>query len=140
MYRSIVVGALMAFAASPASAQFTTFVSPPKKDSVAATAAAATATPAKRDSVQRVALGNMKTWVDSVAGTTGTAAAVITPVDSTTKAVTTPAVAPEPRPAPTTFSNGAVAPATASMLPALALLGLAALSLGTLMLAGRPQR
>ncbi|MDB4907328.1 MAG: hypothetical protein JWO05_2112 [Gemmatimonadetes bacterium] len=139
MSRSIVLGVFMALAASPASAQFTTFVSPPKKDSIAAAAAAVASTPAKRDSVQRVALGNMKTWVDSVAGTTGSTATVAAPLDSTTT-VTTPAPAAAPRPAQTTFTNGAVAPATASMLPALALLGLAALSLGTLMLAGRPQR
>ncbi len=139
MVRSIVLGVALALAASPASAQFTTFVSPAKKDSMTAATAAGPMTPAKRDSVQRVALGNMKTWVDSVAGTKG----VVTPIaiDTVTTATTSAAaMAPSAPPATSSFSNGSIAPATASLLPTFALLGLAALSLGTLMLAGRPPR
>lgn len=111
------------FAASalivPASlqAQITTFVAPARKavtDSAKAAVVAANAT--HSDSVARMSLTNMKAWVDSAAG-------VPTPTEvasaDTTAPVQPPATTANPANATstTTFSNGAIAPNTASPLP-----------------------
>jgi LPXTG-motif cell wall-anchored protein len=110
-----------------ASAQFTTFVAPPRKvvaDSTPTTVAAK----ARADSVARMSLTDMKTWVDSAAGTS-------TQVASATD-TTMAAAAPAPQVpggnahSTTTFSNGAIAPNTASPLPAYLAAGLAMFSVG----------
>lgn len=134
MLRSRLALVLIAVFPAVASAQFTTFVPPvAKTDSVKAAAVAQTQ--AARDSITHTTLTNMKAWVDSAAGTvattTDTMAAGTTPVPGTTSAASTSAT--------TSFSNGALAPNTASPLPLIALVGLAALSLGTVLLAGRPR-
>lgn len=125
--RSLAVLTFLAIAPVSVRAQITTYVPPaPHGDSVRAAIVAEQK--AQTDSATTQSLANMKTWVDSAAG--------VTAPDTATAQV---AVA-EPRPTPpltTTFSNGAVAPETASPLPLIALVGLAALSLGTVMLAGR---
>ena len=112
------------------SAQFTTFVAPPRKvvaDSTPTTVAAK----ARADSVARMSLTDMKTWVDSAAGTSTQVATA----NDTTMAAANPS-APTPQ-APsanahstTTFSNGAIAPNTASPLPAYLAAGLTMFSIG----------
>lgn len=133
MLRSRLALVLIALFPAVASAQFTTFVPPvAKTDSVKAAAVAQTR--AARDSITHTTLTNMKAWVDSAAGTVAT-------TTDTMAAATTPAPgsAAASSSGTTSFSNGAVAPNTASPLPLIALVGLAALSLGTVILAGRPR-
>lgn len=133
MLRSRLALVLIALFPAVASAQFTTFVPPvAKTDSVKAAAVAQTK--AARDSITHTTLTNMKAWVDSAAGT------VATTTDTMAASSTaTPASAAASSSGTTSFSNGALAPNTASPLPLIALVGLAALSLGTVLLAGRPR-
>jgi hypothetical protein len=115
-----------------ASAQFTTFVAHPPRavDSAGIPAVALTdsARRAQSDSANRVAITNMKTWVDSAALAAGTRvpASIDTSavtIDSTTRTVTT--------------SDGMVAPATGSPLPTLILGALAAILAGLTVLRRR---
>ena len=117
-----------------ASAQITTFVPPPRKvDSVKQAIVAEQRT--KTDSVARMTLTDMKAWVDSAAGVAETVGVV---VDTAAPATPVPV---KPRPpvgaTTTTFSDGAVAPDTASPLPLLALAGLVSLIAGVVLLSGR---
>ena len=132
--------ALAALTPAASNAQFTTFISPTRPNTDSAKAATVAVQRARTDSSARASITNMKAWVDSAAGVAQTA-----PVDTTQLEPSTPAMTPPP-PVPTTsrstsattsFSNGAVAPATASYLPLIALLGLASLSIGIVLLAGR---
>ncbi len=123
---------LVLVAALPAVAptQFTTYIAPRKQVDTAKAPTVAQAK-AKADTAARQALTNMKAWVDSAAGRS-------MPAESTSvAAVDTSAGEVTPSRPVTTFRNGSTAPATASDLPTLALIGFAALSLGTVMLAGR---
>lgn len=133
--RAFIALVLLAVAPAAASAQFTTYIAPPKKVDTARTPTVAQAK-ATADSATRATLGNMKAWVDSAAGVTvppeSTAVAMAT-ADTDAVSTTTQTTTRET----TTFRNGAPAPQTASDLPMLALIGFAALSLGTVMLAGR---
>ena len=119
------------------SAQFTTFVAPPRKvavDSAPKTVAAK----ARADSVARMSLTDMKTWVDSAAGTsTQVASATDTTLASANAAApASPASSGNAR-TTTTFSNGAIAPNTASPLPAYLVAGLASFSAGLFLLRRR---
>lgn len=125
-----------------ASAQFTTFVAPPRQAKVdSAPAAIVAAQMARTDSATRMTLSDMKAWVDSAAGVTPTGSVTVT-ADTTASPVqpTVPSVPEKTPSATTTFSDGAVAPDTASPLPALALGGVMLLLLGGVMLRLRPMR
>lgn len=129
-HRSHLVALLAVFVPALASAQFTTFVAPASR-SDSAHAAVVAEQKAHADSITHTTLTNMKAWVDSAAGvsvaqTDSAQAAEGVVATTTTKTKTT-----------TSFADGAVAPETASPLPLIALVGLAALSLGTVLLAGR---
>lgn len=141
----------IALAAAPAAAQFTAAVVPPKK-------LAKVDTMTVRDSVRQAQqqlatrLTDMRTWVDSaasaIAARTGTAPADTAQAaaganDSTTVAageVAQPSIVdttragaaapPQKTDKTERFRNGAPAPATATPLPLLALLGAAAVVLG----------
>ena len=119
---------LVAIAPAYAAAQFTTFI-PPKKTPDSVKAATVAVQRAKADSITTAALTNMKTWVDSAAG-------VVVPTDS--------ASAVDRLTADTTHVGaGMRAPATASELPLVALVGLAAFGIGGLLLgpsAGKRKR
>jgi hypothetical protein len=130
-YRAaLLILAVAALVPASATAQFTTFVSPPRPNADSAKAATV-AQRAAGDSIAHTTLTNMKAWVDSAAGVVETPADTTTlPAESRTTTTAT---------ATTSFNDGAVAPATASILPLLALLGLASLSLGIVMLARRPR-
>jgi LPXTG-motif cell wall-anchored protein len=112
------------------SAQFTTFVAPPRKvvvDSTPTTVAAK----ARADSVARMSLTDMKSWVDSAAGTsTQVASANDTTMAAANVAAPMPQVPSGDAHSTTTFSNGAIAPNTASPLPAYVAAGLAMFSVG----------
>jgi hypothetical protein len=134
--RALLALVLLAVAPAAASAQFTSYIAPQKKVDTAKPPTVAQAK-ATADSVTRASLTNMKAWVDSAAG-------IAAPVDSTAVTAaapldtsTVPALPRHQERIATTFRNGATAPATASELPMLALIGFAALSLGTVILAGR---
>ena len=119
------------------SAQFTTFVAPPRKAAVDSSPTTVAAK-ARADSVARMSLTDMKTWVDSAAGTSTQVAST----SDTTMAAANAAVATTQAPGgnartTTTFSNGAIAPNTASPLPAYLAAGLASFSVGLMLLTRR---
>jgi len=129
--------ALLTPAALPA--QFTTFVAPPRK------AAADSAKPsvvavakARADSVSRMSLTDMKAWVDSAAGTTKPALSAtdtaMTRADTLVATTSTPSATAHTT---STFSNGAIAPNTATSLPTLLVAGLLSLTAGLLLLRRR---
>ena len=134
-YRFLFAFALIAGSSSAASAQFTTFIPPQTKAADSAKTAVATQQRVRTDSIQRVQLTNMKTWVDSAAGVVAPPVATKadslmgSPPDSLTKSQAATDSAP-------TLKSGARAPATASDLPLLALLGAMGLGIGTVLLAG----
>lgn len=123
MFRAVLAGAVLALSASEASAQITTYVAPPRS-AAPSPAVIAAADSARRDSVARVAMTNMAEWVDSASGV-----AVPATVGDT---VNDPG-----RPVTTTFSEGAVAPATASELPLLAAGGVLLLIVGAALVTNR---
>lgn len=124
MVRTVFIGAALMLAANVASAQITTYVAPPRPLAPSPQMVAA-ADSARRDSVDQSAMTNMKVWVDSAAG-------VFVPGhvgDST--------AADPGRPVTTTFEDGSVAPATASTLPTVVLLGAFICMAGAILLASR---
>jgi hypothetical protein len=135
-YRATVLSlALAALTPIASKAQFTTFIAPARPSADSAKAATVAVQRARSDSTAQVSITNMKAWVDSAAGVAPPATAS----ESLQVATTTNATSPTRTTgsATTSFSNGAVAPATASHLPMLALLGLASLSVGIVLVAGR---
>lgn len=119
------------------SAQFTTFVAPPRKAAVDS-APKTIAAKAHADSVARMSLTNMKAWVDSAAGTsTQVASANDTTMAAANATAPAPQVASGNARTTTTFSNGAIAPNTASPLPAYLVAGFASFSVGLFLLRRR---
>jgi LPXTG-motif cell wall-anchored protein len=127
MVRTLFMSAALMLAANVASAQITTYIAPPRPLAPSPLAVAA-GDSARKDSVGQAAIKNMKAWVDSAAGV-----AVPARVGADSLAVVTDTS----RQVTTTFSNGSVAPATASDLPTLAIAGLAVLALGVVLLRNR---
>jgi len=129
--------ALLTPAALPA--QFTTFVAPPRKAaSESAKPSVVAVAKARADSVSRMSLTDMKSWVDSAAGTTKPA---LTATDTAMTSADT-LMAPTPVSSATartttTFSNGAIAPNTATSLPTLLVVGLLSLTAGLVLLRRR---
>jgi hypothetical protein len=124
--RWMVALVLIAAAPAAAAAQFTTFIAPPNpvKDSIKAVVVAEQKV--VLDSITHAQITDMKTWVDSAAGIAAVPA-MDTALGVRTTTQTTTAV-----------SNGVVAPATASPLPFLLVLGGGAMLFG-LALLRRPQ-
>lgn len=119
-------------------AQFTTFIPPQNKAADSAKSAVVVQQRVQADSIMKVKLTDMKAWVDSAAGVAPAPTAASDSLSVSLPAArdsqtTTPAVAKVPSP---TVRNGARAPATASDLPLLALIGAIALAIGTVLLAG----
>lgn len=135
---AVLFSASALLAPAAASAQITTFVAPPRKaavDSVKPTVAQAKA---KADSVARMSVSDMKAWVDSAAGTgTDVATASDTTMAAANAAVTTQQPNANPRSTTTTFSNGAIAPNTATSLPTYFAAGLALFVSGLVLLRRR---
>lgn len=125
MFRAVLAGVALALSAAQAHAQITTYVAP-ARPAAPDPAVVAAADSARKDSISRVAMTDMAEWVDSAAGVT-----VPATVGDTTN---------DPgRPVVTTFSEGAVAPATASDLPMIAVAGAVLLLVGTALIASRPR-
>lgn len=138
-HQSIVVLAFWTLLPATAVGQFTTFVTPPRQR---ADSARAIPTPAQRaataDSTARVAITNMKAWVDSAAGDI-----VVNRADSTgrpvaaTGPVTSGAATPSAE-STAAFRDGARAPDTATWLPLLVLIGAGAVGAGVILVRWRP--
>jgi hypothetical protein len=116
-----------------AGAQFTTFIPPVDRTADSVKAAAVAEQKAQQDSTVATQLTNMKTWVDSAAGLAQTSSPI---ADSLSIAPTPPATAIDT----TTFVNGTRAPATASTLPMLMILGLGLICAGVIVGRGAPER
>jgi hypothetical protein len=127
MVRTLFMSAALMFAANVASAQITTYIVPPRP-LAPSPLAVATADSARKDSVAMANMTNMKAWVDSAAGVT--VPAHVGGVDSS-------ALVNDPGRPVTTFSDGSVAPATASDLPTLAIAGILGLAIGAALLRNR---
>ena len=134
------VAALLTISATSAAAQITTTIVPPKQPP-AAQAAAARREAAAQDSIARVTLTDMKTWVDSAAASLALRPDTGAPVADTTAAAQRPTTPVDTAPAPaqqrpeaeTEFRDGARAPDTATPLPSLALAGGVLIVLGAVM-------
>ena len=121
------------------SAQFTTFVAPPRKDTNSpAKPSVVAVAKARADSASRMSVTEMEAWVDSAAGAKPP---VSTAADTAMANVdTVPTASPTaPQCTTTSFSNGAIAPNTATPLPMLFAAGLALL-VGGLVLFGLRRR
>jgi hypothetical protein len=140
-YSLMVVLAFSTLLPATAAGQFTTYTPPPRPR---ADSAGAPATPAQQraaaDSVARVAITNMKAWVDSAAGdvvvnrtdSTGRPVAAVGPV--TPDPLATPRRDAAGRESTVAFTEGARAPDTATWLPLLVLIGSVAVGAGALLL------
>ena len=126
MFRAALVVAALVCLSSVAGAQITTYIAPPKPVMTPQMVAAADS--ARKDSVAAVATTNMKAWVDSAAGV------------SVPERVGDSTVADPGKPEVTTFSDGTVAPNTASLLPAMGIFGVAAAIAGAAMLMRQTKR
>lgn len=115
--RFLAVAGLFAVAQS-AEAQITTYIAPPRA-SAESKQLVATADSVRKDSLDRATAASMTAWVDSAAGVA---------VPSTIGDSIDPG-----RPV-TSFADGSVAPATASVLPALMLIGVVAFGAGMVLL------
>jgi hypothetical protein len=134
----VIAAALMTPAALPA--QFTTFVAPPRKDSVISKKPSVVAVAkARADSASRMSLTDMKAWVDSAAGTPAPVTAVADTAMATVDTVASPS-AKAAQHTTTSFSNGAIAPNTATALPLLFATGFASLAVGLLLFGLRRRR
>jgi len=134
---AILLAAAIMLTPAVLSAQFTTFVAPPRKAAVDSAPATVAAAKARADSVARMSLTDMKAWVDSAAGTSTQVASAN---DTTLAAANATSTAPAPNGndrTTTTFSNGAIAPNTASPLPAYLAAGLTTFSVGLFLLRRR---
>jgi hypothetical protein len=127
MVRTLFMSAALMLAANVASAQITTYIAPPRP-LAPSPLAVAIADSAKKDSVAQASITNMKAWVDSAAGVTVPARVGV--IDSS-------ALVNDPGRPVTTFSDGSVAPATASDLPTLAIASILGLALGAVLLRHR---
>ena len=128
--RRLLVLAMLASLPGTAAAQFTTFIPPQTKVADSVKAMVAAQQKAQQDSIAQTQLTNMQTWVDSAAGVAPPNAADSLAAGQTATNTSDTAA----------FRNGARAPETASDLPLLAVIGVIALAIGTLLLGGRDAR
>jgi hypothetical protein len=140
-YSAFVVLGFLTLLPATAAGQFTTYTPPRRQVDSARVRPTPAQQQAAADSVARVAITNMKAWVDSAAGDV-----VVNRVDSTGR----PVAAPGPvtsgaagrdsarGESTTAFREGAPAPDTATWLPLLVLVGTGAIGIGALLLQWRP--
>lgn len=140
---TVLAFAFLALAPVVASAQFTTFVAPPRKAAVDSAKALIAEGTARSDSVARLTLTDMKAWVDSAAGTSSNPQVAVADTSLPASQLPNPTpstTAATPASETTTFSNGAIAPDTASLLPVLLASGGLLLLVGGLLLRLRPRK
>ena len=133
----LLAAALMTPATLPA--QFTTFVAPPRKDTVSSKPSVVAVAKARADSASRMSLTDMKSWVDSAAGTPAPVSAVADTAMANVDSVAATASG-TPQRSTTTFSNGAIAPNTATSLPQLFATGFVSIAAGLLIFGFRRRR
>lgn len=123
-------------------AQVTTYITPPRKAAVdtAKPKSPATVAKARADSVARMSISDMKAWVDSAAGNSTPVAVADTALVNVDTVKLPQRSAPAPAHSTTTFSNGAVAPNTATSLPTLLVIGFVMFAAGVLLLIRLPAR
>jgi hypothetical protein len=131
----LVALALIAGMPGLARAQFTTFIPPVDRTADSIKAAVVAEQKAQQDSVVATQVTNMKTWVDSAAGLAPTPVAPVNPTDSVAVATTTTTTRTD-----TALVNGMRAPATASILPLLLVLGLGLIFAGVVISRTEPRR
>lgn len=137
-YQTIVVLAFSTLLPATVAGQFTTFTPPRQRADSVKPAATPEQRAAAADSLARVAITDMKAWVDSAAGDV-----VVNRVDSAGRpvAATGPVTSGVPTPARSestaVFRDGARAPDTATWLPLLVLVGTGAIGVGVLLLRWR---
>ena len=139
-YRRLLVLSLIVGLPAAAAAQFTTFIPPQAKAGDSAKAAVIAQKSAQADTSLNTRLTNLKTWVDSAAGVVApprTAQDSLAPLNPVIPASDSLSMKASDT---ATLKNGARAPATASDLPLLALIGAAALGLGILLLGAGGKR
>lgn len=128
--RAMIAAALLMVAPVALEAQITTLVPPPREPQPVTAAREAADAEARTDSIREVRLGDMREWVDSAAvAIAATPDSVTLEVDSGEVAVEDPPLPRAPEPTEE-FREGAPAPATATRLPVLALVGIGALGIG----------
>ena len=133
MKSKYLVAALLCLTPATAVAQFTGVVTPPKRE--APSPAALQAEAAREDSVTRVALTDMKVWVDSAAASiTAASTASLDSANAVPVAEDSASGVVEPQPATTEFRNGVPAPNTASTLPLLGVIAFGAMGMGAALL------
>jgi phosphotransferase system glucose/maltose/N-acetylglucosamine-specific IIC component len=133
-FRRLLGLALIAGLPGIAHAQFTTFIPPVNKTADSVKAAVVAEQKVQQDSIATAQITNMKTWVDSAAGIVPTPT---TPLDSVNAGAT---VSTTTLDSTTAFANGTRAPATASMLPLLLLVGLGFVGAGVAVMFVEPPR
>lgn len=133
-FRRLIGLALIAGMPGIARAQFTTFIPPVNKTADSIKAAVVAEQKVQQDSVTTAQMTNMKTWVDSAAGLLPTPVTAVDSLGVATKTTTTTTVDS------TMFANGTRAPATASMLPLLLLIGLGFIGAGIAVVFVEPAR
>jgi hypothetical protein len=154
-YRRLLIIALIAGLPSIGQAQFTTFIAPQNKVADSVKAVVAVQQKAQADSVAKLQITNMKTWVDSAAGvlpapSSSTASdsvamtmpptpAAVPQAASTPPAATVPAAMPPASAADSAFTNGTRAPATATNFPMLLVLGGLMVFTGAVLTGAKPK-
>jgi hypothetical protein len=133
-YRRVFVLSLILGLPSAAQAQFTTFIPPQAKAADSAKATVAAQKAAQADTSINTRLANLKTWVDSAAGVVAPPKAGQDSLTASSPAKPTADSLAANAPDTSALRNGAHAPATASDLPLLALVGAVTLGLGALLL------
>lgn len=131
-FRRLLALALVAGLPGIAGAQFTTFIPPVNKTADSIKAATVAEQKVQQDSTVTAQMTNMKTWVDSAAGIVPTP---VNSVDSVRAVATTTTTTVD-----SAFVNGSRAPATASTLPLLAILGAGLILAGMLVSRGDSRR
>lgn len=132
--RRLIVLSLIVGLPAAAAAQFTTFIPPQAKVTDSAKIAVAGQKTAQADTTLNTRLTNLKTWVDSAAGVVAAPTAAKDTLATMNPAIPASDSVVMKTSDTATLRNGARAPATASDLPLLALLGAITLGLGALLL------
>ena len=132
------VALALTLTASPAAAQFTAVVAPPKPRAATSDAAAQATPGARSDSAGRTALSDMRAWVDSAAGVIVPDTVARADTAKRDSAATLPSAAgqvtPTPPAAARDLGTGERAPDTATMLPLIGIMGLGMLAAGAWLL------
>lgn len=143
-YRRLIFLALLGGLPTMVWGQFTTFIpSPPPQPKLTDSAKALVVRheTVRTDTSMRMRLTDMKTWVDSAAGSVAPPVTAPKPPEAGLPGTTpttpdTASISPVWRDSVARVRHGRRAPATASELPLVALIGAIALAVGTVLLAG----